>query len=362
MAKIVIKNVNRRVLTSNGESREYFLGQMSSKDARDLTFVPVIAEEATVRRRRTYLNESNNGYQRPGVARRMEAFAHYLATYPLAYTPAVVLSGRGKWEYSEKDQTLNVLAPAAIIDGQHRLGGFVCDYESNENERMIDFVLINFESVNEEERIFVDINSTAKSVASGIVAVIGRSADVQVAELLNNHPDSLFKGKFYIAQGRPETLFNINSVMKEIGTTFSHGAFQNIANDIDMKYEIALAYWGEISDAFPNEWADIGLPRNSRTYKLLELTGFITWSKAASEILVPAYDQESKTINWDVVRRMINLLAEPGAIDWAKDGKYQNATGNRGAQLIHRDIQQLLQGRPGHELTQDYEDHELVQD
>jgi DNA sulfur modification protein DndB len=226
-AMTVIKNVVRRELKSSEGSREYFLGQMSSKDARELTFVPVIRDEATARRRRTYLNESSDGYQRPGVARRMESFAN---------TPAVVLSGRGKWEYSGKDQSLTVLEPAAIIDGQHRLGGFVCSFENNESERMIDFVLINFESIEEEEKIFVDINSTAKSVASGIVAVIGRSADVQVAELLNNHPNSIFKGKFYIAQSRPDTLFNINSIMKEIGTTFSHGAFQIISDDVDFKY------------------------------------------------------------------------------------------------------------------------------
>ena len=364
MAKVmlVVKNVTRRVLKSDQGSREYFLGQLSSKDTRELTFVPVIADEASVRRRRTYLNESSNGYQRPGVARRMESFANYLETYPLAYTPAVVLSGRGNWQYSEKEQSLSVFEPAAIIDGQHRLGGFVCSFENTGTERMIDFVLINFETIDEEEKIFVDINSTAKSVASGIVAVIGRSADVQVAELLNNHPNSLFKGKFYIAQGRPETLFNINSVMKEIGATFSHGAFQNIVNDVDLKFEIILSYWEEISSAFQNEWADIDKPRNTRSYKLLELTGFITWSKAASEILAPAFDQESNTINWSMVSRMINLLAEPGAIDWTKNGKYMNATGNRGAQLIHRDIQQLLQGRSNHGLTQDYEDHKVSQD
>ena len=50
----VVKNVTRRVLESDQGSREYFLGQISSRDARDLTFVPVIAEEATIRRRRTY--------------------------------------------------------------------------------------------------------------------------------------------------------------------------------------------------------------------------------------------------------------------------------------------------------------------
>lgn len=358
----VVKNVTRRVLESDQGSREYFLGQISSRDARDLTFVPVIAEEATIRRRRTYLNETNNGYQRPGVARRMESFANYLESFPLAYTPAVVLSGRGEWKYSAKDNSLSIYQPAAIIDGQHRIGGFVCSFENNESERMIDFVLINFDSINEEEKIFIDINSHAKSVASGIVAVIGRSADVQVAELLNSHPDSLFKGRFFIAQSRTETLFNINSVMKEIGTTFSHGAFQIIANDVDLKFEIALAYWEEISTAFPSEWADIELPRNSRNHKLLELTGFITWSKAASEILAPAFDQESKTVDWDFVRQKINLLAESDAIDWSKSGRYANATGNRGAQLIHRDMQQLLLSKPHSASGHHFEDPEIYQE
>ncbi len=355
----IVKNVTRRVMESDRETREYFLGQISSKDARDLTFVPVIAEEANVRRRRTYLNETNNGYQRPGVARRMESFANYLENFPLAYTPAVVLSGRGEWKYSEKDKSLSIFKPAAIIDGQHRIGGFVCSFENNENERMIDFVLINFDSIQEEEKIFIDINSHAKSVASGIVAVIGRSSDVQVAELLNSHPDSLFLGKFFIAQSRIETLFNINSVMKEIGTTFSHGAFQIIANDVDLKFEITLAYWEEISTAFPDEWADIELPRNNRNYKLLELTGFIAWSKVASEILAPAFDQDSKTINWDFVRQKINLLAETGAIDWSKTGRYANATGNRGAQLIHRDMQQILQSKPNSASSHLFEDPEI---
>jgi hypothetical protein len=59
---------------------------------------------------------------------------------------------------------------------------------------------------------------------------------------------------------------------------------------------------------------------------------------------------------------MINLLAEPGAIDWAKNGRYMNATGNRGAQLIHRDIQQLLQGRPNHGLAQDSDEFKSMQD
>ena len=50
MSKMVIKNIIKRVLIAESGTLEYFLGQISSSDIRDLTFVPVIAEEANLRR------------------------------------------------------------------------------------------------------------------------------------------------------------------------------------------------------------------------------------------------------------------------------------------------------------------------
>jgi DNA sulfur modification protein DndB len=340
---ITVNNVVKRTLVSpDGSIQEYFSGQLPSEYAKEVTFVPVIAEEAQVRKRRTYLNESSDGYQRPGAARRMEAFADYLDDFPLRYTPAVVLSGRGEWLYQESTKTVVINAPAAIIDGQHRVGGFVCAYARSEFSRNIDFVLLNLPTVREEEETFVAINSNAKSVATGIVAVIGRSTDVQVAETLNGHQSSLFKGRFYVAQKSPGTLFNISSVAKEIGTTFNNGAFQSIVHDVDLKFDIMLAYWEEINSAFEDAWADIDKASNQRQYKLLELTGFIAWSKAASEILAPAFDPDSQTVDWEKVRKSIAILAKDGVIDWSKNGEYKNATGNVGAQLIHRKMQFVL--------------------
>lgn len=160
---ITIKNVVRKILIApDGTTQEYYSGQMSSDIAKEVTFVPVIAEEAKARKRRTYLNETNNGYQRPGVSRRMEAFADYLNEFPLRYTPAVVLSGRGKWAFNEETSSILVEAPAAIIDGQHRVGGFVCAYERTEFSRNIDFVVLNLPSILEEEKTFVAINPMQK--------------------------------------------------------------------------------------------------------------------------------------------------------------------------------------------------------
>lgn len=343
----VINNVEKRVrLASDGSQQEYFLGQIPSSLAYEATFVPVIAEEASkVRRARTYLQETDNGYQRPGSYRRMEAFGSYILANELKYTPAVVLSGRNEWKYSEQDNTLTIHAPAAIIDGQHRVGGHIVAFGSDQFDRTIDFVVMNI-SMDDEKQLFLDINSNAKSVSTGIVSILGRRSGSSVAEALNSHADSLFKGRFYIAQSSPGTLFNIASVAKEVGTTFRHGVFEGIKNDTDLQFDIMLGYWEIIATAFPEEWADMDKPRNQREYKLLELTGLMAMSLASDEILVPAFDMNSSTVDFDKVERIVNFLKASGQLDWRKDGMFQNQTGFGGAGPIHRKIQQILATAP----------------
>lgn len=339
----VIHNVEKRTkVAPDGATQDYFLGQLPSSLAYEATFVPVIAEEAkNVKRARTHLQETNQGYQRPGSYRRMEAFAGYLQSNSLNYTPAVVLSGRDQWVYSEKDRTITIHGPAAIIDGQHRVGGHIVAYNDGEFDRMIDFVVLNI-SLEEEEKLFLDINSNAKNVSTGIVSILGRRAGSAVAEALNTHPDSLFRGKFYIAGTSPGTFFNIASIAKEVGTTFRHGVFEGIKNDTDLQFDIMLGYWEIIATAFPTEWGDMDKPKSQRQYKLLELTGFMAMSLAADEILVPAFDMNSSTIDFDKVERIVGFLAQSGKLDWRKDGMFQNQTGFGGAGPIHKKIQQIL--------------------
>jgi DNA sulfur modification protein DndB len=339
----VIENVERRVrLASDGTTQEYFLGQLKSSKAYEATFVPVIADEASkVKRARTYLQETDNGYQRPGSYRRMEAFGSYILSNELRYTPAVVLSGRNKWEYSETERELTVTGPAAIIDGQHRVGGHLVAYQSDDFDRLIDFVVMNI-SIEEEQQLFLDINSNAKSVSTGIVSILGRRAGSEVAEALNSHGDSIFKGRFYIAQSSPGTLFNIASVAKEVGTTFRHGVFEGIKNDTDLQFDIMLGYWEIIASAFPAEWEDIDKKRNDREYKLLELTGLMAMSLAADEILATAFDMNSSTMDFDLVEKMVLFISESGELDWGKRGQFQNQTGFGGATPIYKKIQQIL--------------------
>jgi DGQHR domain-containing protein len=315
---------------------------MHSSQAGEITFVPVVKDEAEkVKRSKAYLNETNDGYQRPGSPRRMEAFGRYLMENEQLYIPAVVLSGRNKWVFSETDNSLTVDSPAAIIDGQHRVGGYISAYLNDQVDRLIEFVVLNI-SVEEEQQLFLDINSNAKSVATGLVSVLGRRTDAIVADTLNSHPDSIFKDRFYITAKRPGTLFNIASVAKEIGTTFRHGVFESIKDDVDLKFDIMNVYWEAISTAFKLEWSDINLKANQQEFKLLELTGLMAMALAAEEILAPSFDMASSTINFDEVEERIKFLADSGELDWSKSGMFKGQTGFGGAGPIHRKIQQIL--------------------
>ena len=267
--------------------------------------MPVVKDEAEkVKRSKAYLNETNDGYQRPGSPRRMEAFGRYLVENEQLYIPAVVLSGRNKWVFSEVDSSITVDSPAAIIDGQHRVGGYISAYLNDEVDRLIEFVVLNI-SVEEEQQLFLDINSNAKSVATGLVSVLGRRTDSIVADTLNSHPNSIFKDRFYITTKRPGTLFNIASVAKEIGTTFRHGVFEGIKDDVDLKNDIMNTYWEVIATAFKDEWNDINLKANQQEFKLLELTGLMAMALAAEEILAPSVDMASATINFvEVVEKI----------------------------------------------------------
>lgn len=350
----VIENVVRRESNkANGDNYVYYLAQIPASLAYDLTFVPVLADEAKlVKRARKYLQETDNGYQRPGSYRRMEAFSRYLMDDDAAYTPAIVLSSRGQWEYVPATNSLVANQPAAIIDGQHRMGGFIAALQEDGIDRIIDVVILDVDGA-AEEKAFLDINSNAKSVSTGIVAVLGRNIDAQVASALNSHPGSIFRDRFYISQLRPGTLFNIASVAKNISTTFSHGVFEGIKEDVDLKFEIMLGYWEIIASEFAEEWDDIDKKRLDRNFKLLELTGLIAMSLSADEILAPAFDMKASTIDFEKVEKSVRFLAESKELDWDKNGDFRGLTGQVGGAQIHRRIQQILSSMP--DVTTDFD-------
>jgi DNA sulfur modification protein DndB len=345
---IRIENVQRFTREDgDGNTLVYYTGLMSSDVAKDATYVPVMKNLSGSK---SPLNEKSNGYQRPGSGARMRTFSRYLRDHPVAIVPPVLLSTRDKWTFIEGEYEdfgdLEIRGPAAIIDGQHRLGGFISLYDTDELILDIDFIAYEGLSADEEAQVFHTINGNAKGVPKGLGAVIQGSWSTQVAMRLNEDSGSPFFGHFYIASRREVqgASFNLSSIDKEVKRTFSHGSFSALveSEDIDAMYEIMQSYWDLIAEYFPVEWEDLYEKPRDQEYKLLELTGIIAWSAAATDLLGPSYDPDTKEMDWERVRELIAQIATSGLLDLRKDGEFANAVGLVGGPMIHRKIQRIL--------------------
>lgn len=335
-----IPNVSPRSITSpDGVVFEYYVGTLRSDLVRALTFVPVFEDS-----KKTYLNEDTvDGYQRPASAARMRQFGAYLEENPLSVVPPVVLSGRSQWRF--RAGQLEVFGPAAVIDGQHRLGGFVWLYEEKAMTRPVDFVLLPSLDLMEERREFIAINNTQKGVQKSLTVFLGDSDEARVAAGLAESVESPFFERVTIATRGKNHLFTLAAVAKNVERTFVHGAFPADLS-VDAKIEIMCSYWDIIADVFPEEWED--MTRRPQSFKLLETTGLIACSLAASDILGPAFDPSTKTVNWEMVRTRWQWAAD-GGLDWLKDGAFSGLTGEVGGARIHKEIQRLLAEQDGHE-------------
>jgi DNA sulfur modification protein DndB len=309
---------------------------MPSDKIKMLTYVPVLEQS-----KKTYLNEEPaDGYQRPGSAVRMRAFGEYVQENPLAVVPPIILSARGKWPFNEEDGSLHVEAPATIIDGQHRAGGYAYLFEKDGIPRSVEFFLLPDLEREQETDEFLTINTTQKGVPKSLGVLLEANDDALVAEELRTRDDSPFKDRITRVVKKKGELFSLAAVARNVGRTFRHGAFEGVG--LDEKVEIVLEYWTKIADAFPEEWQDIDRTQQDQQFKLLETTGLIAWSLAADDILGPAFDPETKTMNWDRVEASLGKISTPGALDWLKDGEFQGLTGEVGGARIHKKMQLLL--------------------
>ena len=140
----------------------------------------------------------------------MVAFAKFLDEKPNSIVPPVLLSGRGNWKFQpgEQDQDsgrLIIQGQAAIVDGQHRVGGFVLLYESEEHEseekvRDISFILLPDLTAEDEMQEFLTVNNTQKGVPRSLTEYLKDTDDAQVAWGLNEDDDSPFKDRITLAQ------------------------------------------------------------------------------------------------------------------------------------------------------------------
>ena len=322
------------VIQKTKGNRRYLFGTIRSDKVKNATFVPVIEFSC-----KTLLNENTkNGYQYPSSLSRIRNFARILKEHPDRIVPPVFLSGRGNWQFESNGHEhdsgrLLIQGKAAILEGHHRLGGFVYLYESEGEVWDFPFILLPDLTLEQEMEEFVGLNYIPKGSPKPLTSYFDSTEEAQVALGLNEKPDSPFKGRITKTILQPTHLFALSSVAKQVKRLFSIGAVQDL--DVGQKIDFMSRFWTIIADHLYEEWADIekldniqikGSRRRSFEYKLLELTGLITWAHTGSYIFSRSYSEETG-MNWDKVRRLVEAASE---IDWRKDGEYKGRTGEAG--------------------------------
>jgi DNA sulfur modification protein DndB len=340
MPQTLIPNVLAR---SAGNSNYYF-GSIRSSMLRGLTYVPL--NEANPRPC-PYLTERTGGYQRWGSVTRMKLFRNYLRQHPAEFVPPLLLSAPS-WSFEAHPGlpdvgTLRVEAAASIVDGQHRAGGFIAAYEEDQIDRNVDFICYVGLKPAEEQALFVDINTTQKGVDKGLGAYLKGGEGVEIAEALNCNSDSPFKGRIARQKPSKSQLFKLHSFVSGIQKTFAHGRLAGLS--VDDRVEALTQYWTIIADVFSEAWdADMAVlddaagGRSKMESKLLELTGFLTWSNLGPQILGESFI-ESHGFNWPRVRSRIEACEN---FDWRKHGQYEGRTGSAGATHLKGELERLL--------------------
>ena len=334
------------VVQKSQGNQKYIFGTIRSDKVKNVTFVPV--NELSPK---TCLNEVvDDGYQRPGSLFRMRTFAKFLKKYPNRVVPPILLSGRGRWQFEPSKQEQNtgrliIQGQAAIVDGQHRLGGFVHLYESEGEVRDISFILLPDLTVEQETKEFVDVNDNQKGVPKPLTAYLEATDDAQIAWGLNEETNGPFTGRITKTTLKPTHLFALHSVAKQVKRLFSSGAVQELG--IDQKIEFMSEFWRIIADQLDEQWSDIeklddpnikGSRRRAFNYKLLELTGLIAWAHTGAQIFYQSYSSE-KGMHWDHVKRLVKAASD---IDWSKDGKYAGRTGEAGGRIMSEEMLRLV--------------------
>ena len=332
-----IANVIKRTAGKN----TYYFGSLSSDKGKLATFVPVIEESET------FLNQNTDqGYQRPGTKSRMNKFKRYLAENPDRLVPPVILSARGEWKFHGYDDEgsgnvgkLKLEGKAAIIDGQHRMGGLVALFDETGEARPIDFICFADLTRDEEIDEFTTINGEQKGVPKALNTFLQGEEDARLAWDLNETDESPFKGKIYRTRGDSHTYFALHSIAKNIKRTFDHGAFETNL-DYDQKLEVLIEYWKLIAKHNPDAWADMSVAKREQKMKLAELTGNIAWSLVAPQILIKGWAPSTGTVNWKVIDDVVSFVSSD--VDWNKSGEYEGLTGEVGGRRIARQLESIL--------------------
>lgn len=367
----------------------YYIGYMYAKDVYDCVYVPVLRKTKLPKKKNASLalEEIDKGYQRTATVSRQRKIANFLLENPSSIIPPVLLSDRGQWKFNGKgtigDLTIN--HKAAVVDGQHRLGGmkFLAELDAASNNLMIPFVCVADLNQNEEEVQFLTINNEQKGLQKQHTAVLRKDLWHNACAIALNE-DGPFKER--IQTGGPkekwELDWKLNSVAGMIDTVFKVNSkqddpwgFSSDQERMEQIPDLLIKYWEIVVDVFDEEYTsdiekipspfgdEFGGSGNTRLfeYKLLEYTGFLVFMRVLRIYATTFWNRSEFILNENIVYKYLNIIKNETEqnpnrkssdgfdnvpiIDLRKGGKYQYNTGLAGAPVIVNDIQNLISSK-----------------
>jgi DGQHR domain-containing protein len=316
----------------------FYLGSITPDQILQVTFVPsVINTNSEILNVRT-----EEGYQREGDKKRMKLIKEFYSSNLRSLIPPVLLATRGNWEFksSSKNSVLGKICAndcAAIIDGQHRLGGLSLlakedNVDSKIRQRNIPFMAVDFADIAEESNEFEVINGKQKGIRPSHLKYIRRDQTFtgNASNLLKEDDESVFKNRIAIAERADSDLITFQAAGALVDSIFDHyfctnTNFRPATNNDDIQQKamsILIQYWSQVATVFDAQWADIEkLPlsnhpksavhpgRGKFQYRLLEETGLRAFAKLGSKILYKAWLPVSNEIAWTSVTESLTKVA-----------------------------------------------------
>ena len=325
----------------------FFRGSFTSDLAKQITQVHVFEASES-----NYVTEKpeiggQEGYQRPALKRRQNKFAEYLEGRgdSETFAPPVILNARGCWDFESDAEdegygTICVRGAANVIDGQHRLGGYIAHFADHKEPRHIDFIAYQNLDGEQEKWVFYTINTNQKGVPAALSVIIDKKDWYnRVARKIAEDSSSPFAGRVSKA-GKPgsQYLWKLNAVAKNLERMFKSGAFAQTPEE--SKFDMFKAYWENIRDTHSEAWEDFERPTKERTHKLLELTGLIAYSRLFDMRFSMHYNSLKDTLDWGAVQADLEELAS--RLDLRKAGKFQGQTGEYGAGRLVQHMQEIF--------------------
>ncbi len=337
----------------------YYMGTLAPEYIKKLTFVPVVSPSQRSGDESILLNERpDKGYQRAGEIKRMETIAKFVKEHPRCLIPPVVLASRGKWHFtptakSDHFGTLQAEDLAAIIDGQHRLGGLLRlahdpDAGADAKARTIPFMAVDNLPEEEERQEFVNINDNQKGVKKSLIHYLSRDKTFagRAATALAEDEESVFKGRIGIQKREDWDIFLFGAAKECVDLMFGKKMTQVKKFDPtkdesvqEAAIEFVLKYWKAVRDAMPEFWSDMdkmppfGLKRSKEQpgvsafhYRLLEETGIRAFSKLANELFFLTWMDPLKAPAFDAIKEYLGKMTESADVRKALTKPKHDAT------------------------------------